>query len=122
MKVASVGSAGPSIAGMPRHAKATSAIRTIETTVTSRAVCVGKKAVGGPGRGRTGPEMPFRRMRIRCAAMIAIRIAGRKITCAAYQRVRVSAPIAAPPCMIPATISPATGASFEILIVTTVAQ
>ena len=48
--------------------------------------------------------------------------AGRKMTCAEYQRVSVSAPIVEPPCSTAAIASPATGASFEMLIVTTVAQ
>ena len=48
MNVASVGSAGPSIAGMPRQASANNAISTIDTTVTSRAVWAGKNAVAGP--------------------------------------------------------------------------
>ena len=48
--------------------------------------------------------------------------AGRKITWTPYQRVSVSAPIVAPPRSTPATISPASGVNFEMLMVTTVAQ
>ena len=48
--------------------------------------------------------------------------AGRKITCAEYQRVSVSAPIVEPPWSTAAIASPAIGASREMLIVTTVAQ
>ena len=44
------------------------------------------------------------------------------MTWSAYHRVSVSAPICAPPCSSPATISPAPGVSLEMLIVTTVAQ
>jgi hypothetical protein len=52
----------------------------------------------------------------------ATRNAGKMITCAEYQRVSVSAPIVEPPRRIDATTSPASGASFEMLMVTTVAQ
>ena len=44
------------------------------------------------------------------------------MTWAEYQRVSVNAPIVEPPRSTPATISPANGVSFEMLIVTTVAQ
>ena len=54
--------------------------------------------------------------------MRATSSAGRKMTWAEYQRVSVSAPIVEPPCITAAIASPATGASFEMLIVTTVAQ
>ena len=47
---------------------------------------------------------------------------GRKMTCAEYQRVSVSAPMVAPPLQNAGESSPATGVSFEMLIVTTVAQ
>lgn len=56
-----------------------------------------------------------------CATKPA-RTAGRTTTCAAYQRVNVNAPTSAPPRIIDATHSPASGVSFEMLIETTVAQ
>ena len=104
MYVASVGSAGPSIAGIRRHAS--DAQRGKSTTTTTSDVSRGLTRIRTPSArrcaARTGPEIPCSRISHEVRRRRApARSAGRKITCAEYQRVSVSAPIAEPPCRSP---------------------
>ena len=117
------GSAGPSSAGAPCHANAASA-----STTTRRPRCrarpgTDRSGIGGPSRGRTGPEIPCRRISTRCATTSSTSDGWQEDhvhRVPARQRQRADRRAAAQ--HAGDDVAGARGVSLEMLIVTTVAQ